>query len=71
MINVLFRGIIGVVLGLGITYVITLSRPTPWSLAEVLTGVGLASFCAAFFTAIATRRPSSLGNSQTKITSHT
>ncbi len=59
MTQVFLRGIIAVALGLGITYVITIARPTPWNLSEVLTAVGLASFCAAFFTALATRRPSS------------
>lgn len=59
MFQALLRGVIAVLLGLGITYVITFVRPTPWSLSEVLTAVGLASFCTAFFTALATRRPSS------------
>lgn len=59
MVQALLRGIIAVALGLGITYVITLARPTPWSLSEILAAVGVASFCASFFTALATRRPSS------------
>jgi hypothetical protein len=71
MVQAFLRGILAVVLGLGITYVITLARPTPWSLSEVLTAVGLASFCAAFFTALAQRRPSSHVASEKQTTDNT
>lgn len=71
MIQALFRGIIGLVVGLGITYIVALNRPTPWGFPEVLTAVGLASFCAAFFTALATRRASNPTKSEGKTASDT
>lgn len=42
-------GLIGLVIGLCATYVASLIWPTPWTLAQALIAVGIASFCAAFF----------------------
>jgi len=44
MLNAIVSGIIGVAIGCGITFFVSLNNPPPWTLTEVMIAVGMASF---------------------------
>lgn len=48
----IINGVISVVIGLIITYLVSLIWPTPWTLSQAFVAVGSASFFAAFFTSL-------------------
>jgi hypothetical protein len=45
-------GLIGLVIGLAVTFLIALLFPPPWSLYQILTSVGFAAFFGSFFTSL-------------------
>lgn len=49
-------GLVGLIIGLIFTWVISLMIPTPWNFSQVLIAVGFASFFASFGTALGTKK---------------
>ncbi len=45
-------GVIGLAIGLGITFVMSLNHSGPWGVAEIMVAVGMASFFGPFGTAL-------------------
>ena len=56
MADAIKSGAIGFAIGLGITFLISLSNAGPWELAEVMVAVGMASFFGPFCTALGARK---------------
>ena len=54
--NAIVSGIIGVAIGCGITFVISLNSPPPWTLTQVMMAVGMASFFGPFGTALGCKK---------------
>jgi uncharacterized protein YacL len=48
VVHALISGVVGLVIGLVVTYVVWLLTPKPWTLRSALLAVGFASFFAAF-----------------------
>lgn len=54
--NAIVSGVVGVAIGCGITYVISLNIAPPWTLTQVMVAVGMASFFGPFGTALGMAR---------------
>ena len=54
--NAIVSGMIGAAIGCGITFFISLNSPPPWTLTQVMTAVGMASFFSAFGTALGCKK---------------
>jgi presenilin-like A22 family membrane protease len=62
MFRALLAGIIGVIIGCAITFVVSLVNQPPWELGGILVAVGMASFFGPFCTALGTMNKQSSGN---------
>ncbi len=56
MLHAIVRGVIGVAIGCGITFFVSLNNPPPWMLTEVMVAVGMASFFGPFGTALGCKK---------------
>ena len=56
MLHAIISGVIGVAIGCGITFFVSLNNPPPWTLIEVMIAVGLASFFGPFGTALGSKK---------------
>ena len=67
MLHAIVSGIIGVAIGCGITFFVSLNNSPPWTLTEVMIAVGMASFFGPFATALGckTKTPSTTDSAPT------
>ena len=56
MLQAIVSGIIGVAIGCGITFFVSLNNSPPWTLTEVMIAVGMASFFGPFGTVLGCKK---------------